>query len=538
MLYPAAVSAAAAAVWLLAVLGLGLSLPAEHSSESDFTLCSDCFYRQTPPQGASAGPLLHPLCHRLPGGQAFATLSRPTCDTAVYSAFHLSHGGTQREEEEGEDLLTGKEEDHIKVGVPALLKGDRDPSHLVSPTESPLQQWDSTVTGLVKSSISPKCSTLGGDIYILLGAGGLGATEDGNECHTTPLWSALCCAYPEGKGGFSVGLIKETGEEERQVSIKEVEEMLGVTQLFFGGCGGGEGETVAIREGLHSKGLSRNTEKIEEDDTNVDSGNAELDTNKDVTERSESCKQSADVDVCSDKADVSRLPQGTTTDASLSSSDDQETGKEEDTDSDSTSTLNFILSTTLSILKAPLRPVFSTITQLPEQVTYVLQEELGVLAALPGNTFDLVHLFTSDILSYMGSAAEMLLGISETCFSSVYYCSSSMLEALLNSCHTGCTGVGTLAGDTVGIFGDALENTWSVTKFFGGRLYEQCEGYVGTVISEMGGQAEAVGQGFGGLVWRSGNGVGNVFRLGEGLIMMMVNVVIGDVKEAFGLESE
>lgn len=103
MLCPAAVSAAAAAVCLLAVLGLGLSLPAEDNSEADFTLCSNCFYRQTPPRGSSAGPLLRPRCRRLPGGQAFATLSRPTCDTAVYSAFHLRQGWTEREGEEGRE---------------------------------------------------------------------------------------------------------------------------------------------------------------------------------------------------------------------------------------------------------------------------------------------------------------------------------------------------------------------------------------------------------------------------------------------------
>lgn len=103
MLSPAALSAAAAAaaVWLMALLGPGLSLPAEHDSESAFTLCSDCFYRQTPPRGASAEPLLHQQCHRLPGGRAFATLSRPTCDTTVWSAFHLSQGWTGGEEEQG-----------------------------------------------------------------------------------------------------------------------------------------------------------------------------------------------------------------------------------------------------------------------------------------------------------------------------------------------------------------------------------------------------------------------------------------------------
>lgn len=106
MLRTAAVSAATAAVWLLALLGPGLSLAAEDNPEPDFSLCSHCFYRQTPPRGASAGLPLRPSCHTLPGGQAFATLSKPTCDTAVYSAFRVSHEGTDREgQEEGEPVV-------------------------------------------------------------------------------------------------------------------------------------------------------------------------------------------------------------------------------------------------------------------------------------------------------------------------------------------------------------------------------------------------------------------------------------------------
>jgi len=101
---PAAVRAAAAAVWLLAVLGPGLSLPAEDDSDS---LCSHCFYRQTPPRGASAGL----LCHSLPEGRAFATLSRPACGTAVFSAFHLSLG---RAEEEGDELVVRA---HLSYGL-------------------------------------------------------------------------------------------------------------------------------------------------------------------------------------------------------------------------------------------------------------------------------------------------------------------------------------------------------------------------------------------------------------------------------------
>lgn len=172
------------------------------------------------------------------------------------------------------------------------------------------------------------------------------------------------------------------------------------------------------------------------------------------------------------------------------------------------------------------------------QVTYVLQEHLGVLSALPGDTFSLLHLLTSDLLSWTGTAGDLLLGIGETSLFSAYHCSSSMLGALWNSCYTGVTGMGTLAGDTAGIFGNALDNGWWVTKFFGGRLWEQSEGYVGTVMSEMGGQAKAVGGGLGTLAWRSGNGLGRVFSFGGGLLMGMLDMVFGAVREAFGQEAE
>ncbi|XP_032374618.1 uncharacterized protein si:ch73-54f23.2 [Etheostoma spectabile] len=507
MLCPAAVSAAAAAVWLLAMLGPGLSLPAEDNSEQGFSLCSHCFYRQTPPQGASARSLLRSFCHRLPGGQAFATLSKPTCDTAVYSAFHLSHGWTEKKEEEGKELVTEEEEHNIKVAVPALLRGGMNPSHAVSPTDPPLQHWDSTVTTLVQSSINPQCSTLGGDLYILTGVGGFGAADDEDECQTKPLWSAMCCAVPDGKSGFSMGLIRETGQEERYVSVKELEEMLGVSELFSEGCGGADEETVGIRVDLQSEGLPGNIQKL---DAGLTGENTDSNTAGQVTEE---------------------LVVG-------ESSADYEAVDEQETDTNSSSTLVYVLSTTMSILTAPLQPVFSRVTQLPGQVTYVLQEDLGVLSALPGETFSLLHLLTSDLLSWMGLAGETLLGIGENCFSSVYYGSSSMLGALLNSCETGVTGMGTLAGDTVGIFCGALDNAWWVTKFFGGRLWEQIECYVGTVLLEMGGQVTTVGRGVERLVFRSGNGVGNVFKLGGGLITGMVGMVFGDVREAFGQESD
>lgn len=249
---------------------------------------------------------------------------------------------------------------------------------------SPLQHWDSTVTALVQSSIIPRCSSLAGDIYILTGAGGPGAAEDGDEdCQTKPLWSAVCCALPEGKDSFSVGLIKETEEEvERQVRVKELEQMLGMEELFFEGCGGDEGETVAFSTDLHSDGLPANTETNEADAGHMDSEKSGPDAREDVTERTEASAayEQTGVDVQSEKADVSELTLQTTTDemTSVRSGDEKhdyhgvvsngETVVEEESDSNSSSTLVYILSTSLSILQAPLRPVFSTITQLPGQV--------------------------------------------------------------------------------------------------------------------------------------------------------------------------
>lgn len=113
-----------------------------------------------------------------------------------------------------------------------------------------------------------------------------------------------------------------------------------------------------------------------------------------------------------------------------------------------------------------------------------------------------------------------------------------MMGALLDSCYTGVTGIGTLGGDAAGIFGNGLDNCWWVTKFFGGRAWDQSEGYVESVMAEVGGQAKAVGGGLGRLARRSGHGAGHVFRVGAGLIMGVIDMAIGGVREAFGQEAE
>lgn len=219
------------------------------------------------------------------------------------------------------------------------------------------------MAALIQSSIIPKCTALGGGVYVLTGAGRLGAAEDGDEaCQAKPLWTAACCAPPEGKSGFSVGLIKETEEAERQVSMKELEEMLGVEELFSEGCGGEDRETAAAAEGLHTDALHTNAAQTDVNSETVDPHADLEESSKDSTpgERVGADAKSEDSDLSEETAAESVI--------SVSSRVQQYSKSVPEDDSNSTSTLLYVLSTTLSILKAPLRPVFSTVTEFPAQV--------------------------------------------------------------------------------------------------------------------------------------------------------------------------
>lgn len=250
------------------------------------------------------------------------------------------------------------------VRVPALLRGGRGPSQPGTSADSPLQHWDSTITALVRSSIIPQCSSSGGDVYVLTGVGRLGAAEDGDEeCQMKLLWSAVCCAPPDGKAGFSMGLIKETGEGEKRVSMKELEEVLGVAELFSEGCGGKEKETAAISESLHNDELSASVGNTEADAADSNSGTTDPDVDK-------ATKTSREALTAAERVAEAGVSEETAAETSVSSAhhDVHETVSEEDTDSNSTHPLLFILSTTVSVITAPLRPVLSTITELPAQV--------------------------------------------------------------------------------------------------------------------------------------------------------------------------
>ncbi|XP_072316788.1 uncharacterized protein [Eucyclogobius newberryi] len=552
---PAAVSAAA--LWLLALLGSGLT-PAQASG---FPHCSHSFYRQSPPQGSYDGQA---LCHTRPGGQTFATLYQPICGSAVYSAFHLSNGPAASTAEGGAGPES-KEEGAVEVVVPALLKGDSEEPEL-SPAASHLQQWDSTVTTLVQTRVLPQCQTSGGDLYVLIGAGRLSALgHEAELCQTKLLWAAACCATPGGEDGSSVAFIRDGEEEERQVSVTELEDVLGVTELFSEACGRSSGADLAMASQSKAQTVSSEASKASEaseaapaqnaQTEELTAANGETEWNSKQTEGSTEQSVASAVTESAKRAQVS--PDGEESEvtssesASPSESSDtrtaadppvsSETAEEQEEDANSTSTFLYVLSTALYVLKAPLRPVVSTITELPGKVSYVLQEDLGVLCALPGDTYSVFHLLISDVFSWVGSAFDLVYGVCEACFSRVYYVVSSMGGALVDSCCVGVTGIGTLAGDTLGIFGDVAGNSWWATKFFGRRLARQSGDYVVTVVGELGGQASAVGKGFGKLAWKSGKGVGNVFvigwRIGTGVLDVVVNGFAGDAYEERSAET-
>lgn len=261
-------------------------------------------------------------------------------------------------------------EDSADVVVPALLRGGAGPSNPGSASDPLLQLWDSTVTTLVQSVIRPNCSALGGDLYILTGRGHLWADEDGDNCQTKLLWSAVCCAAPEGQSGFSVGFIREAEEGEKQASVRELEEVLGVAELFSGGCGGAHGGTLEITADILREDVT-NTRSQADDGAEVDSDA----TGHDSREAISSGETEGEI------ADVADVVQKTSADAATSeceelqegapsgeSSSLDESAVEPETGRNSSSILLFVISTTVSILTAPLRPVFSTVTQVPGQV--------------------------------------------------------------------------------------------------------------------------------------------------------------------------
>ena len=192
---------------------------------------------------------------------------------------------------------------------------------------------------MIQDSFLPQCSSTGRDVFVLTGTTG---EESGEGCETTVVWAAVCCAGPET--GFNVGLLRDTGGGERVVSVKELEETVGVTELFSGGCGGaGEEAEVGVAT-LVEEALARTVEQQKAEGTVADLTEDEVPNEV----------QSYAAPVASE---------------SLSSSEDNDTlASDTDSDTESGSALIYILSSSFYLFTSPLRPVVSTITQLPGQV--------------------------------------------------------------------------------------------------------------------------------------------------------------------------
>lgn len=233
-----------------------------------------------------------------------------------------------------------------------------------------------------------------------------------------PLWSAVCCAVPQGKAGFSVGLITVAGEGEKQMSVKELEELLGMQELFSEGCGGTD-ETVAVVH-LHSEGKIENRYASGEK-TGDKPGDSETVSTGEEEEADEVPQGTSAGAVKSGRSSEEQRDvrhSGAVGSDSPESLTDYETVDEEETDTNSSSTLVYILSTTFSIVTAPLRPVVSTVTQLPGQVRqftelfsnlfYFVYRSIHFIYIVPDVTrcHNLLHnkIRTSSLVSFLQSA--------------------------------------------------------------------------------------------------------------------------------------
>ncbi|KAG9344971.1 hypothetical protein JZ751_009511, partial [Albula glossodonta] len=443
-------------------------------ADPEFSECSQSFYKHTPPVGFT-GPHLLPLCNKLEGGQTYATLYNPFCDIALFSAFCLDKewgdrenvDGSQREKEENES------QNGDQQGLPLLLRhsGQDGPT---SSSGTPGESWDSAVSALVRRSVHPQCRSLGGDLYLLSGRGGVGGSVEGCSAEADLFWTALCCAVPDEEAGFSLGMVNVRQEGLQVLDMNGLEEIVGTGDAQSTDAQHAEAETVGTT-----------------DIQNTDSEHAEA----------ESQVESSAV------KSTRSAPHSASTKASDHIS--QTTAAEPR----GNSTLLFLLSCSVSLLCAPLRPVTSTLTQIPGQVYHVIREDLAVLSSLPGDTLSVFYNVIADTAGGVMSAGGLAGKAGALCASQLYTCTWPLVGALFNTCRDGVMGVGMLTWDGVGVFGGMLDKTWSVSKYIGGKAWEQSQGYLGAVLSESGGQAQRVGGGLRKLVMKGGKGCVNVLYM-------------------------
>ncbi|KAF4088472.1 hypothetical protein AMELA_G00082670 [Ameiurus melas] len=474
----------------LAALIVGLLSLAHIITASERLECEESFYRNTPPQRVTESGLER-RCHSLGAGRTFVSLYHPGRQCDVYTALHLGphnawgKGTAEELDKPSETEVLGEES---RVHVPALYNKDQDVAS--SHSASPLHKVDALNAELVEGRTVPRCSNAGGVVYVQSGVGGLSETK------ADVLWSAVCCDVPGGLGSFSMGVVQEGEGELKLMSVTELEELVDVKELFSGGCG----ETGSLED-----------EAVE------------------ITEVPEEDVHTAETDKSSDEDEVP----GMTADRTESEPMDESVNETESPESQENSTLLYVLSSIVSLLYAPLSPVVSTLTNLPSQIGYVLQEDAAVLASLPSDSFSLVQNLGSGVVSGVENVGSVAYQVGEHGVCSLYTFISTLTGTLLLSCQEGLAGTGTLMSDALGLVIGALGEVGVFGMEVVECTFQGLGGYMGAVGSEAGKQGWSFGQGIGTLVWRGQRGFGHMINTVVGIVGGMLGNTVENIQEAF-----
>lgn len=491
------------AVCVYAVLNVVLVWANTHTVlDPGFSHCKECFFKGTPPSSLSEVGL-EQRCHRQLTGRPFASLYNTGCQTTVYTALHLSQAnGWGRGEQDKQDA-EGQINEDSPVAIPALYTETI--GETPSSSNSPLLKWDALTAGLIRSSVIPMCSKTSGEIYVQSGVGRF------NECGGKKLWSAVCCAASNENDRFSVGLVE--GGKVKIVSIKALEELIGVTGLFSGDCGG---------EGDHSSKFTSLTEQL----NSIQTSSSEVQSETDVAKQT--VPETSDLE---NEEVTSRHVNSE--DQSYTSSLDSEMDLQESTNESSESVVLYVLSSTVSLLYTPFSPIVNRVINFPFQVGYVLKEDLCVLASVPVDSLTLVNNLGSGVSSGVSRVFNTLYETGEVTTCSLYSCVSLLVNSLLLVLQEGFVGVGTLVWDVLCLMMGTVCNGFTICKVVLGSICYQMLDYLYALCAELGHQMSTVGCGIGKLTWVSGKGVGNLLKMAGSVVFGVVGNTIENVQEAF-----
>ncbi|GAA6097268.1 endonuclease domain-containing 1 protein [Tachysurus ichikawai] len=474
-----------------AALILGLLSLVHIISASELLKCEESFYRNISPQLVTESGLER-RCHSLGAGRNFVSLYHPGHQSNVYTALHLGQHNVWGKGTNEELDKPSKTDDLEELHVPALYKKDRGVD--LSESASPFHKLDAHTAELVESRTVPQCSKAGGSVYVQSGLGGPSETK------ADVLWSAVCCDVPDGQSSFSFGMIQEGEGELKLMSVKELEELLSVKELFSGRCG----ETGRLEEYA-----PENTEVSDE--------------NTDMAKTDKSAEEDEVTDRTADRVESEPRTE-------------ESANETESSDSQEDSVIVYVLSSVIYLLYAPVSPVVSTLTNLPSQICYVLQEDAAVLASLPSDSFSLVQNLGSGMVSGVENVGSVAYQVGEHGVCSLYTFISTLAGTLVLSCQEGLVGTGTLMGDVLGLVIGALGELWDFGTEVIVCMCQRVGGYVGAVGSEMGEQGLSIGEGIGNLAWRGQRGLGHVINTVVGIVGGVLGNTLENIQEAFSKE--